>query len=737
MKIYEKTRTSNKYYDVQLNSRKRKLFSKTYEIETYNFSEELFLISDTNNNQKTTKSNVLSEQRELHRNSISTEKANEYQEKAIQEQYEQRSTEQIQKRVSKKKHDAKKKLDNEKNIAGTTPSTSTVNKTNAKTKTTTIKKGNTKASKTTGTKVLGKLAAWQSVVNLGKAFLPEALRAKNYSLQKNQQRIKYLSDGAEGDLEVDAGRKTKTIFTRLFDRIREAHLSLSVIIGHFNIYAGLAFFFIPILVVLVGFIIFGAELGIHLPFWAYNQQYTVRQLMTQYEYYWECVSIETSSSVEDKYGNGKTVAVPVYYNLGAYSEEELVRIATAENFINWREVLAVYYAYYSKETELPATELNPLIDDEVIEYLFTEENNSKFNEIFWTMNCIMPAGSELTYKADELTELTDNTKSGISINLCYHPSLSVVEDRLGFDFYQKDMVTKYLSPEYDEYFEPLIEHRHVSSSQYVVETALAELDNTGEKYAPSGTQWCCLFVDWVLHQTGNDMLRSHPSGCTQAIHGGDGYPGWENTPDIAYVYYLADAKPQSINPQAGWIVFFNNSGDTDKLEHIGIVESYDPVINMLTTVEGNTYHQQGEPYRVCEMHRTSWDNIYCFVELKYPIDNLDPTSQYPDDYAACLEYSDSYEDICNVAIKTIKGNEAINQTIKQTAILVANHGTAEWSVNEAQVYQPVSAVEYISKHAADKSLPKNLNDWECDTGIYTFSDHFTKYSAYFVKRTRS
>ncbi len=740
MKVYEKTRTT-KYFDYVVPSKtsfKKTRFSNYYEFDNNDFSDDFLEIYDGGIvKDKKTKSSELSEKKDLNRNSISTERANEYQEKVIQEQYEHRSIEHIQKKIVKKKYNDKQTDKKRVNSYNKTNGSSAVNSNKVNSKSKTVKKTSAnRVNANTGTKVLGKIAVWQSAVNLGKAFLPEALKARNYTYQKNQQRIKYLTDGAEGDLEMDAGKKTGTIFTRLFDRIREIHLNLSVIIGHFNIYAGLAFFFIPIFVVLVGFIIFGAELGIHLPYWAYSNQYTVRQLMTQYDYYWECVSIETASSVEEKYGNNKTVAVPIYYNLGADSEDEVIQVASAENFINWREVLAVYYAYYSKESELPSTELKPLTDD-VIESLFSAENNSKFNEIFWTMNCIMPAGNELTYKADELAQYTDSSREGVNINLCYHPSLSVVEDRLGFDFYQKDMVTKYLSPEYDDYFNPLIEHRHVSSSQYVVETALAELDNTGEKYAPNGENWCCLFVDWVLHQTGNDSLRSHPSGCTQAIHGGGGYEGWENSPDIAYVYYLADSKPQSINPQPGWIVFFNTSGDTDKLEHVGIVESYDPVSNMLITVEGNTYHQQGEAFRVCEMHRTNWDTVYCFVELKYPTDNLDPAANYPDDYAARLEYGDSYEDICNVAMGIIKDNPAIERVLLECSVLVANRGTAEWSVNESQTYQLTSGVAYITKHAADNSFPKKFNDWECDTGIYAFTDYFTKYCAYFVNRTSS
>lgn len=183
----------------------------------------------------------------------------------------------------------------------------------------------------------GKAGYAQAGANLEKSIRPEALKAKNWTMNKNKKRMDYIKNGPSLAAEDDAARHVGSIFQRLSKKLRDIHWNLSWFVFQFNWLAGLLVFIIPIIFICACFLLFVFRLGINvLPSWAYTEQFKVRQLMTQYEYYWDCINLEAEASAE----NDELIVVPVTKdNEGMWNTN-----TSAEEFINWRAVLAVYYA---------------------------------------------------------------------------------------------------------------------------------------------------------------------------------------------------------------------------------------------------------------------------------------------------------------------------------------------------------------------------------------------------------
>jgi len=129
------------------------------------------------------------------------------------------------------------------------------------------------------------------------------------------------------------------------------------------------------------------------------------------------------------------------------------------------------------------------------------------------------------------------------------------------------------------YIEGFEGHPGSGDGQGMVDTAMAEVGNGGDKYTawagfPSSSEWCVMFVSWCAEQNGliEDAVIPKESSCGQMIH-------WYEERNLYF------AAPTSVIPQAGDLIFFDWDLD-GRQNHIGIVRyAADGVVY---TVEGNT-----------------------------------------------------------------------------------------------------------------------------------------------------
>lgn len=708
--------------------------------DTKNISKESFdtetidiLRDDYKEETQKEKNQISQEFSSLARNNISTASALEIQDGYRRTEYESKAIEFNENQKSKEigRNSSKKAIVEKQKIGFVTDSSGKA------------KSISDKAGQNTG-KSGGK---WQAALNLQKSLTPEELKARNYTAKKNSERIRYLSESPD-NVEKETTNKVASIFSKRFNKLREIYVNNAILAWNINWIAGLCCTVVPLLIALLCFMLFVVRLGIDtLPPWAYTSQYTVRQLMTNYEYYWDCANIEVSASVENKISTNskKAIAIPVAYD----EEDELsAENAIGKNFINWREVLAVYYAGLHDETALPDNELYELSSGKyIVNSQFTEDNSSYFNQVFWTMNCIMPTGNVLNYQEDIVPS------SGISIvayNLCYKPSLEQVEARLGFNPIQRSLVQMYLSTEYDFYFDELIENRYISSNQLVVDIAAAEVskDNHGQKYKEwigYDCQWCNTYVNWCLTKSGNSRFVAS-NGVTSSLS------YYVQHPELATIHYVSgfgsNAKSvKQINPQPGWLIIFDNNPKDSIRTHIGIVESYDSKNDVVISLEGNTRHELNRPAGgnyVARMHRASnKGNICCFVELKYPNASKNVSARYSKNYCEKTRMSDSnYNAWLKAADKHIKTESYIEYTLGTCDSLLVN-GLPEWTLMHGLTYLPGTVVldkssspilimqrAYITGSAEDKAKYNNLG---LTTIKYLLPNHFTEYCLYYRK----
>lgn len=704
--------------------------------------------SDWKNENKREANQISSELKSLVRNSVSTANAYELQEEDSRNmyEYEAEATKYNKNKIIKDKHSNQQK--NDKNSKDSKPTSKKTNlsasNSNSSTKKSTSQSNNSgdagskasQAGKSAGSKV-----PWQAAINLQKSMTPDTLKAENYTPDKNARRINYISEGSD-DIDNDASSRTLSLFTEKANKAREIHFNASVLAWNINWIAGLAVTVVPILIAVICFALFVVRLGIDvLPAWSYSSTHSIRQLMTQYEYYWDCTNQEVAASVENQKSdtNKDVVAVPITLTEeGEWSAEKL----EGENFVNWRAVLAVYYAGLIKEETLPEGELISLSsDDYMVESLFATDNSSFFNEVFWTMNCIIPSGDVFSYDEDDTV---------VCYNICYHPSLSDVKKRLGYDYVQSSLVDMYMSAEYDFYFDELIKNRHISSSQYIVDIAAAEVSNSnhGSKYKTwygDDCEWCNVFVNWCLEQSGNGQFMG-TSGVTSTMY------YYMDHPEMATIHYVSGfggAKSQSvrqIDPQPGWLIVFDSNPNDSIRTHIGIVESYDAESDTVITIEGNTRHEETLPEGgnyVARMHRSaSKGNICCFVELKYADSSISVTDRYGSDFNAKLRLSeDDYSDITLDAEQYINRNEDVEMALNMTYTFLEK-GVAEWNVMYGLLYipgtdpslaieeRPLVLIRIYSTSGLDEDL-KKITDSGLPVSRYWLSNHFTEYSKYY------
>ena len=597
----------------------------------------------------------------------------------------------------------------------------------------------------------GSKVPWQSAINLQKSITPEDLKIKNIVSKKNARRLKFLSEGSD-NVDVDATNKTINIFTNIANKLKAIHFNSSVLAWNINWIAGLIVTFVPLAIALICFILFITRLGIDvLPSWAFTDQYKVRQLMTQYEYYWDCTNMEVSASVEKHVStsDNKVIAVPLAYD--ETKEKWSAEGVEGESFVNWRAVLAVYYAGLHSEKELPNSELPTVPSDKnVVDSLFVSDNPSFFNKVFWTMNCVMPSGNAIVSDSDKIYELTDDDIHSVAFNVCYHPSIEQVKNRLGYNFVQRCLVDMYLSSEYDYYFDELIQNRHISSNQQIVDIAAREVsnDNHGEKYKKwigYDCQWCNVFVNWCLERSGNGSFMAS-SGVTTSLS------YYTQHPELATIHYVSGfggSKAQSIkqiNPQPGWLIIFDNNPSDTIRTHIGIVESYDAATNTVVTIEGNTRHEQTRPAAgnyVARMHRQgNKGNICCFVELKCPTARLFAVDRYKSTFSARKrEGEKTYQEICTATTKLVNNNTAISATLSRCNALVSRaNSAAEWQLMYGVLYipgttstseAPIVLIRNYFGSGLKKEDLKKLNESGIDLAFYFLPNYFSEYCKYY------
>jgi hypothetical protein len=89
----------------------------------------------------------------------------------------------------------------------------------------------------------------------------------------------------------------------------------------------------------------------------------------------------------------------------------------------------------------------------------------------------------------------------------------------------------------------------------------------------NGQPWCATFVVAMARRVGLRLPSESPYTPTMA-NGFKAESSWSN------------AAAQT--PRPGDIVFFDFPDDVRRIQHVGIVESYDPATATVTTIEGNT-----------------------------------------------------------------------------------------------------------------------------------------------------
>ncbi|MCR5529882.1 MAG: CHAP domain-containing protein [Saccharofermentans sp.] len=311
--------------------------------------------------------------------------------------------------------------------------------------------------------------------------------------------------------------------------------------------------------------------------------------------------------------------------------------------LNWREILAVYYAYIDGKDTNPRTDLANL--DSAISVGTNSVQSSDavyFADVFNAMNCILeepvitywlPESVYTNYLDPETGTITDATyeyTQGTYI-ICYHPSIEVVEEQLEFTDEQKSLVDTYLSPDYDEYFSKIINNIHVGSGELYVQTAMDEVGNGWDTYIDwwgSETPWCVVFATWVADQCGygqgNDQMGLFPkSNDTTWIYNWFCNP---TNPGDAILCYNGATAVNDVVPQPGWLIIWERDGDTSHQEHCSIVVSYDPETTVFETIDGNSNYggsSSNSTNIVCLHDYKTWDStVYAFLCPAYPSDMM-------------------------------------------------------------------------------------------------------------------
>ncbi len=550
-----------------------------------------------------------------------------------------------------------------------------------------------------------------SAKEISDALTPEMLKAKHYSAQKNQQRYQDIQNNE--DWKSDPANLASTSVKSFGQKVAQTWVAVGKLIMRINWLAGLIYIAVTMLLLAIGLllIILCIPTGAKLPVWAYSSMPSIKLLMTDYEYYWDAAVYEVGNQIE----NNNSISIPVD------PSDENIKIGnelSGAKYINWRQVLAVYYAgMQTKENE------KRIPDDDLIEFsskdkalnLVKPSVKSYFNTVFWNMHNVMPV-KDFTYNDTALKSYVSNSKiNSYGFTICYKPDLNVVMSRLGFNQEQQALVLCYLTEDYDEYFDDIIKGRYIGASTAVAQFAANEIGNVGTKYnkwrgTAQGTSWCQIFVEYVLWNSGNYKLTSGQSGVTSA------YKFYKEQPKIAQIHVVEGKSKDNLGttPQPGWLVVFE-WGDHDKYrDHIGIVESYDASTGIVTTIEGNTWtgtRQANSRTKVCRLHRritssTKGHHIYAFIELAYPKAKQNASARNISKATNRKKEAARYAKICKSASAFLNNNPEVLGAM-QYSVKYITAGIPEWFITETNPdthYRAITAI--INVYAGNHGKPK-------------------------------
>lgn len=545
------------------------------------------------------------------------------------------------------------------------------------------------------------------------AVTPEALKLQNYSAKKNYQRYKENQNKENGNVDPadDAISKTGSYISATGNRISKAWIAIGKILWRANWIAGLVYTFVTIIIILAILIVLLLSIPSgSLPDWAYSSAPTVKVMMANYEYIWDAAVYEVGNKIE----KSNSISIPID------PTEDNVKLGKSLNgskYINWRQVLAVYYAGMQSKANSKRTPEDDLVDFDSNDKALNTVSSAKksyFNVVFWTMHDIMPV-KDFTYNDATLKNYVSNKKiNSYCFTVCYKPSLNVVMARLGFDSKQQSMVLSFLTEEFDEYFNEIINDRYISASQAVAKFAANEIDNVGTKYnkwygAAQGTSWCEIFVEYVLTKSGYGKFVSRAGGVTSAYNY---YVHSKN----AKIHVVEGKSKDNLGviPQPGWLVIFE-WGDNDKYrDHIGIVESYNATTGIVTTIEGNTWtgtRQANSRTKVCRLHRritssTKGHHIYAFIELAYPKKLQNASARKSSIATNRYKEATHYTKICNSASAFLKNNPEVMGAM-QYSIKYLVLGLPEWFITDTNPDTHNRALNaIINVYAGNHGKPK-------------------------------
>lgn len=601
---------------------------------------------------------------------------------------------------------------------------------------------NNSGKNSTGNNVSGYIGSAKEVSD---SITPELLKARNYSAKKNQQRYQDVQNN--DDRKSDPANLAATSVKSFGQKLAQTWVAIGKLVWRINWMAGLIYTAVTLLLLAAALllIILCIPTGANLPAWAYSSMPSVKLLMTDYEYYWDSAVFEAGNKIE----KNNSISIPIDPSEGNI---KLGNSLSGAKYIDWRQVLAVYYAGMqtkANEKRMPEDDLLDFDSNDKALNLISTSKKSYFNEVFWNMHNVMPV-KDFTYKDVQLKNHVNNKIDSYCFTVCYKPALNVVMSRLGFNEEQQALVLCYLTEDYDEYFDEIIKNRYVGASKAVAQYAANEIGNVGTKYnqwrgTPQGTSWCQIFIEYVLCNSGHSKLASGQTGVTSA------YNYYRNAKQAKIHVVEGKSKDNlGITPQPGWLVVFE-WGDHDKYrDHIGMVESYNPATGVVTTIEGNTWvgtRQNNSRTRVCRVHRritssTKGHHIYAFIELAYPRIKANASARSISKATNRYKEAAHYTKICNAASAYLKNNPEVREAM-QYSVNYMIAGIPEWfftDINESTNIRVLSLITstYASNHGKTKDKWKYPNETSLginkDSSAYLFTRSYYALLANYYKR---
>ena len=309
--------------------------------------------------------------------------------------------------------------------------------------------------------------------------------------------------------------------------------------------------------------------------------------------------------------------------------------------INWRNTISLYYAYVSDKD---------IVDPNVL--VSGTGAYDYYDEVFWASNCVcydfnheyeFSESFDLSYVMTTTPyETTTLTFAYGFLVLCYHPDPYVVAAQLGFNEAEMAALDDYLSSNYDQSFSSLEQKIESGTGVGMIDAATPEIGNDWHKYCTWFNygneyrfEWCAAFVSWCAEQNGYIEAGIIPRSASCRS-----YFDWFSNPDNPgeFIYTWQGAVTSAdITPEPGWLIIWERDDDHSRLNHIGIIESYDPETNYFVTIEGNTTNVSGGLVARYTNWRSWDDEVWGFCVPSYP-QELTHSELTSIDIGICEEY---------------------------------------------------------------------------------------------------